>query len=427
VSGPAPVPLLLALGGLAEEQSLVAALDRPSAGTRVVRRCVDLADLLGAASTRTATVAVVAADLRRLDREAVARLAAAGLSVVGVTRPGDDAAERRLRQLGVVDLVRADASVEEVLGVVLGSLLGPHVTGAAAARVLAVDAAAPEPVDTRGFAGVRGAVVAVWGPTGAPGRTTVAVTVASQAARLGVETLLVDADTYGACVAQVLGLLDEAPGLAAAARAANAGRLDVASLARVAREVTPGLRVLTGFPRPDRWPELRASALEVVLEQARLLVPLTVVDLGFCLEQDEELVYDTAAPRRNGATLATLGVADVVLAVGAADPVGLQRLLRTLPEMRALTSADVRLVLNRVRRGAAGAQPRQALADLVARHAGVAPTAYVPEDRAACDEAVSAGRALTEAAPRSAVRNALAHLAGELVAGLVTITPKTGG
>ena len=69
-----------------------------------------------------------------------------------------------------------------------------------------------------------GMVIAVWGPTGAPGRTTVAVTLAVEAALLGVETLLVDADTYGGSVAQALGLLDEAPGLAAAARAANSGR-----------------------------------------------------------------------------------------------------------------------------------------------------------------------------------------------------------
>jgi len=36
----------------------------------------------------------------------------------------------------------------------------------------------------------------------------------------------------------------------------------------------------------------------------------TVVDCGFSLEQDEELSFDTAAPRRNGATLATLLAAD---------------------------------------------------------------------------------------------------------------------
>ena len=72
----------------------------------------------------------------------------------------------------------------------------------------------------------RGRVVAVWGPTGAPGRTTVAVGVADEAARLGVSTLLVDADVYGGVVAQVLGLLDESPGLAGAARQASAGGLD---------------------------------------------------------------------------------------------------------------------------------------------------------------------------------------------------------
>ena len=150
----------------------------------------------------------------------------------------------------------------------------------------------------------------------------------------GVPTLLADADVYGGVVAQVLGFLDEAPGLAAAARLANNGQLDVAALAAAAPQAAPNLRVLTGISRADRWPELRPSALEQVWELARSLAAVTVVDLGFCLEQDEELSFDTAAPRRNGATLATLGAADTVLAVGAADPVGMQRLVRGLTQLR---------------------------------------------------------------------------------------------
>ena len=55
------VGVLLAVGGLASEQQALAALDRPARGVRVVRRCVDLADLLGAAGGRTASVAVVSA------------------------------------------------------------------------------------------------------------------------------------------------------------------------------------------------------------------------------------------------------------------------------------------------------------------------------------------------------------------------------
>ena len=59
----APVGVLVALGGAAQEQPLVAALDQAGSGARVVRRCVDLADLLAAASARTASVALVDADL----------------------------------------------------------------------------------------------------------------------------------------------------------------------------------------------------------------------------------------------------------------------------------------------------------------------------------------------------------------------------
>ena len=52
--------------------------------------------------------------------------------------------------------------------------------------------------------------MAVWGPTGAPGRTTVAVGLATELASRGRGTLLLDADPYGGAVAQHLGVLDQA-------------------------------------------------------------------------------------------------------------------------------------------------------------------------------------------------------------------------
>ena len=88
----------------------------------------------------------------------------------------------------------------------------------------------------------RGRVVAVWGPAGAPGRTTVAIGVADEAARLGVSTMLADADPYGGTVAHAVGLLDETAGLALASRDAVAGRLDTVRLAQRSRQLRPRLR-----------------------------------------------------------------------------------------------------------------------------------------------------------------------------------------
>ena len=53
----------------------------------MVRRCVDLADLLAAAGGGRAVAALVSADLRRLDREVLARIRAQGVAVVGVADP----------------------------------------------------------------------------------------------------------------------------------------------------------------------------------------------------------------------------------------------------------------------------------------------------------------------------------------------------
>jgi len=415
------VPVLTAVTGASWEAALVAGLERTPTGITVVRRCVDLADLLAAAATGTARAALLSAELRRLDRDALSRLAAAHVAVVGLYTPGDEPAETRLRQLGVVHVLAADAPPADIAAAVsaaLGEQAGAD-EAASAAWSRPMDGlpdrdapAAAEPVVEPGT----GRLVAVWGPTGAPGRTTVAVGVATELAAAGTPTLLADADVYGGVVAQVLGFLDEAPGLAAAARLANNGQLDVPALAGVAVVAGPDLRVLTGISRADRWPELRPAALEQVWALARSLAAVTVVDLGFCLEQDEELSFDTAAPRRNGATVATLLAADVVLAVGSADPVGMQRLVRGLTGLReAAPGVLPRVVVNRVRRSAVGADPEAQLAEALERYAGVRDVAFVPDDRDAMDASLLQARALCESSPDSPARRALAGIAAGLV------------
>jgi Flp pilus assembly CpaE family ATPase len=229
---------------------------------------------------------------------------------------------------------------------------------------------------------------------------------------------------YGATVAAVLGLLDESPGLAAACRRAAGERLDAASLATLCWQLGPRFRVLTGLPLAARWPELRPNAVGSVLAAARRLADFTVVDCGFCLETDEELSFDTMAPRRNGATLAVLDDADVVVAVGAADPIGMQRLVRGLGELRETEiAAPVWVALNKVRSAVVPGDPAAELGAALERFAGRSPAALLPADQKALDGALAAGRLLGEHEPRSPLRQALADLAG----GLAGVPAATGG
>jgi Flp pilus assembly CpaE family ATPase len=415
------VPVLTAVPGADWEADLVAALEGDRAGVNVVRRCVDLPDLLSAAAAGTARAALLSADLRRLDRDALTRLAAARVAVVGLVTPGDEIAERRLRQLGVSRVLPADTATPDIaaaVAVAIAELDDTEAGRSYADPLTALPDLPPRDADDRTdplAPGGTGRIVAVWGPTGAPGRTSVAVGLAAELAAVDPSALLVDADVYGGTVAPVLGMLDEAPGLAAAARQANAGTLDLPALARLAPVVGRNLRVLTGIARADRWPELRPAALQVVLDLARRLATWTVVDTGFCLEEDEELSFDTAAPRRNGATLEVLARSDVVVAVGAADPVGVQRLVRGLSELREVAPrVQPCVVLNRVRRSAVGAEPERRLAEALERYAGVTAITFIPEDWEAYDAALLQGRTLAETAPSSPARRALAGLASDV-------------
>ena len=406
------VGVLCAVQGTAES-ILVQAMEGSGGRLSVTRRCADLTELLAAAEAGLGTLAVVSVDLDQLDRESVDVLHRAGVRVVGVADPSRPWLAERLASFGA-DLVvdapddEADATdvVRDALRVLDASVhdrtreLPTHTPGA--------PAAAPPPRPERG------SVVAVWGPTGAPGRTTVAVNVAAELAA-GAPTLLVDADTYGGCVAQVVGMLDEAPGLAAAARAAGQGTLDLTTLARLSPSIAPDLRVLSGISRADRWPELPSTSLEQVWSVARSLARWTVVDCGFCLEQDEILSYDTRAPRRNAATVSALEAADVVLVVGSGDPVGIQRLVRGLGELTDQGLASSRVVLvDRVRASVAGPRPAEAVARALARYAGVTDAFLVPEDRPAIDTALLEARTLREAVPGSPARRALAAVAARV-------------
>jgi MinD-like ATPase involved in chromosome partitioning or flagellar assembly len=239
----------------------------------------------------------------------------------------------------------------------------------------------------------------------------VAVALADEAARLGVSALLVDADTWAASVTMVLGVVDDGAGLASACRRAMAGTLDEDALLALCRRIGDGFSVLPGLPRAGRWTEVRSAAFTEVLAVACRCADVVVVDCGFSLEADEELVFDTEAPRRNASTFVALESADVVVAVGSADPVGLVRLVSGLSELDDTVPGVRReVVVTRVRESLLGRRAEAQVSEALRRHSGVESAWCVPDDRAAYDAALRAGRTLADTAPSSAARAALRGL-----------------
>lgn len=333
-----------------------------SPSLRLVRRCVDVADLLAVANNERAVAAIVSIELSGLDVDTVHRLESAGVRVAAVH---DDPA--RCSALGITRRLRLGA-LDEIF------------TAPIAPAATSDEGTAP--------------VVAVWGPTGAPGRSTVALALASAAAARGVDTVLVDADTYGGSLGQMLGMLDDVSGLVAACRAANQGR---------AREVTehlldvdPELRLLTGLPRADMWPQVRAGALDVVLTQLRTIAGLVVVDCGFSIEEG------SGPTSRNQTTLQMLDQAAAVVVVGKPDPVGLSRLIRGLHDLGDVTTRAEPIVVVNQMRSSLGWGERE-VGSTLSRLTGHDPAVFLPFDQSGLDLAAVSGRSPRELASSSFV------------------------
>jgi MinD-like ATPase involved in chromosome partitioning or flagellar assembly len=385
VAGPiaGSVPVLVVGAGARWEPAALESLDA-APGVVVLRRCMDVTDLLAHAAAGDARVAVIAAEAPGLDVDAIAHLARSGVLPLVVLPEELDGAAERVRRLGVRSML-GDRHLAELPAAVL-ALSRSH------------DDVLEQPERTASTGA--GRVITVWGPAGAPGRTTVSLGLAGELASRGANPLLMDLDPWGGAIAQRLGVLDEVSGLLAAARLS--GRPDLAERFTSLQRQVAGFRVLTGLPRADRWLEVRGDVVDELVDLGTAEGDV-VLDTGFSLE-DDPMSDLGGRPTRNGLTLAAISVADDLVVVGTADPVGLSRLARGLSELGETTGGrPVHVVLNRWRSrlGLDEAEVRRLLSgygDLLALH-------VVPEDGLAADRALVTGRTFAEGATSPLARS----------------------
>ncbi|TFD24103.1 regulator [Cryobacterium sp. TMS1-13-1] len=373
----------------ATEQRMLA--DIIECGHSVVTRVDTARDFLESLSHGQPHVVVVSGRRESLTGQLIAACDERGIRVVAIAASEQE--RRHAGSLGLYETVALPcdwAEIEDLLvsGVVVPLRVGDrHFTGGALSA---------------------GSVIAVWGPSGAPGRTTLAINIAAEIAAAGHTVVLADVDTYGASIAPRLGMLDEAPGFAAACRLAGSDSLNRSELERIAQRYNSpkgAFWVLTGLGRPSRWPELSTERVTRTIDALRHWVDYVVLDTGFNLESDEELSSDLLAPRRNAATVTALRMADHVVACGLADPIGMARFLRSWVDLAEVTTGRaVSVVINQVRASALGLNPRGQVLRTLKLLGNIDSAVLVPHDQIALDTAVLTGHTLRDGAPKSLAR-----------------------
>jgi MinD-like ATPase involved in chromosome partitioning or flagellar assembly len=385
--------------GRRDEAQLITDANRH--GFSIVRRCIEAADLLAAASVDDRAAIVLDASTPRLGTDVISGLKANRQIVVLVS---DDQGAALARAWGL-DRVIPDSSpgfMEDLIAALNEEPSG-HATLAPPSREAKV---------------VQGQVVAVWGPTGAPGRSTIAMGLAESWAAAGERVCLIDADTISPSLAHLVGLTEDVSGLLVAARYADQGALDARSLSSACRRLRNGLWLMSGIGAAERWSQARPSALDRVWETCAQHFDRVVVDTNILLnlaEVDDPLAG--ALPLRDSATRSALRASDALVVITRPDALGVVRLISEFPTVQTLIShTNIDVIVNGTRRRDKGTLSN---VKQVLRSAGLdLPVHGIQHDQSIA-ECLRKGLLLSEMRSTVKVRRALSRVGNSLAPSLV--------
>ena len=235
---------------------------------------------------------------------------------------------------------------------------------------------------------ISGGSICVWGPTGSPGKSTLALNMACELASSGKQVLLIDLDTYSASIGILLGVAEPGPGVAAATRLVGQDRLDSEQFLRLAIKYQVGkgvMSVLAGLGSELRWPELSAEKVRGIISRATQNYDYVILDVASPLEAG--LKHVGGVVDRNVSTRTALEVCTLSIAVFNADQIGVKRLCDSFAQMSQLAPSPI-LIANRFRTTALGSGAKQQIKDALLEMCQSEVNWFIPEDRASCDRAV---------------------------------------
>jgi MinD-like ATPase involved in chromosome partitioning or flagellar assembly len=255
-------------------------------------------------------------------------------------------------------------------------------------------------------------VIAVWGPMGSTGKTTLSINVAHELAAAGMSVLLIDADTYSPSLEIQLNLVDHPAGLAAACRLASQDRLTTDEIRRLSQliEVSGSqIHAMTGISSAVRWPEVTSEKLEKLISVAATEFDYLILDVGSSLDSSSQQI--ASGFNRNMATHTCLELAHQVIALGLGDPVGIRRYIMARQELQELKlEAEILTVINRVRPSVIGRNPKQQISDTLSRFSNLEIHAFLPDEPETLDRCILESTPIAVARRKSAVRQAISQL-----------------
>ena len=266
-------------------------------------------------------------------------------------------------------------------------------------------------------------VIAIWGPAGSPGKSTIAINVAAELALAGQRVLLVDLDTLAPSLALGLGLVDTPAGLSACLRLAEQNRFSIEEFNRLTISIALGrneLKFMPGLSSAHRWPEVSPERFEKLLVDLVGVVDHVVVDLPQATVFKPNPYHPSSMATnefsRDTLLKSVLAKAAKVVMISGCDPVAAQRFLVAKEFIGEIgQDIDPLVVVNRFRTNALGSRAKQELIETYLNLAQLRIDGFIPEDRDNLDKAMLNGLPLALLKRSSPARVGIAELAKQLL------------
>lgn len=251
-------------------------------------------------------------------------------------------------------------------------------------------------------------LIAVWGPIGSTGKSTVAFNLAYELAALGKRVLLLDLDTHAPALTTLLGIKEVPAGLTGAARLIRQGRFSPEELDRLSVSIkhkSATLRLLPGLSTPVRWPEVTADTIQQLFNIAKQNFDVIITDLASPMEENLSLPEHSTA--RNAVTRIAIQLADQVLVIIRGSQLSLARYLNNFSALDELQKTR-KLIVNQT-------EPNKTFSGAIRNLTKERIAMTIPEDQATLQLAESENIPLVLARRKSPARNAIAALAHKLL------------